>query len=173
MNRRNVLIGLGTVAAGGGAVLGSGAFSQVEAERTVNVNSDADASALLALAVASTTLEGAEGSADEVIAFELGNGVNLDAVTRFDGAFEVTNNSDDAVDVAIEDAASGDSIVSGDAAAETTAGLYFEDSNGDLTGLASGATAVLDVVFNLDGVTDTATADSSIPDNVTIRATQP
>ncbi|MCU4751892.1 hypothetical protein OB919_07835 [Halobacteria archaeon AArc-curdl1] len=37
-NRRNVLIGLGTIVAGGGAALGTGAFSTVEAQRTVNVN---------------------------------------------------------------------------------------------------------------------------------------
>ena len=38
MNRRNVLIGMGTIVAGGGAALGTGAFSTVEAERTVEVN---------------------------------------------------------------------------------------------------------------------------------------
>lgn len=38
MNRRNVLTGLGGLAISGGALFGSGAFTSVEAERTVEVN---------------------------------------------------------------------------------------------------------------------------------------
>ncbi|WP_226004493.1 hypothetical protein [Natrinema salinisoli] len=38
MNRRNVVVGLGTIVAGGGAALGSGAFSTASADRTLDVN---------------------------------------------------------------------------------------------------------------------------------------
>jgi len=38
LNRRNVLIGMGGLAIGGGALLGSGAFTTVEADRDVQVN---------------------------------------------------------------------------------------------------------------------------------------
>lgn len=38
MNRRNVVAGLGTVVAGGGLALGSGAFSTAEASRELEVN---------------------------------------------------------------------------------------------------------------------------------------
>ncbi|MWV40343.1 hypothetical protein [Natrialba sp. INN-245] len=38
MNRRNVIVGLGTIVAGGGAALGSGAFSQTAASRDLEVN---------------------------------------------------------------------------------------------------------------------------------------
>ena len=38
MNRRNVLTGLGGLAIGGGALFGTGAFTSVEAQRTVEVN---------------------------------------------------------------------------------------------------------------------------------------
>jgi len=38
INRRNVLIGIGTGVAAGGAAIGTGAFSQVEATRDVQVN---------------------------------------------------------------------------------------------------------------------------------------
>ncbi|MGB9930275.1 hypothetical protein [Haloarcula amylolytica] len=38
MNRRNVLTGLGGLAISGGALFGSGAFTSVEAQRTVDVN---------------------------------------------------------------------------------------------------------------------------------------
>lgn len=37
-NRRSVLIGLGAIVAGGGAALGSGAFSTAEANRSLDVN---------------------------------------------------------------------------------------------------------------------------------------
>jgi len=37
INRRNVLVGIGGLAIGGGALLGSGAFTSVEAERDVEV----------------------------------------------------------------------------------------------------------------------------------------
>ena len=43
MNRRNVIVGLGTIVAGGGAALGSGAFSTADAERTLDVNVVTDA----------------------------------------------------------------------------------------------------------------------------------
>ena len=52
MNRRNVLIGLGGLVAGGGALIGTGAFDTVEAERTVNVETAGDAAALLAFSPA-------------------------------------------------------------------------------------------------------------------------
>ena len=42
MNRRNVLLGLGTAAAGSGIVFGSGAFTQIEAERAVEIEIQAD-----------------------------------------------------------------------------------------------------------------------------------
>lgn len=51
-NRRSVLIGLGGLTAGGGALLGTGAFTTVTAERTVNVETAGDASAFLGLAPA-------------------------------------------------------------------------------------------------------------------------
>ncbi len=38
MNRRNVLTGLGGLAISGGALFGTGAFTSVSAERTVEVN---------------------------------------------------------------------------------------------------------------------------------------
>ena len=48
-SRRSVLVGLGGLVAGGGALIGTGAFTTVEAERTVNVQTAGDASAFLGL----------------------------------------------------------------------------------------------------------------------------
>lgn len=49
MNRRNVLVMLAAIAIGGGLAVGSGAFSQVSAERTVNVDVAGDGNAFLVL----------------------------------------------------------------------------------------------------------------------------
>ena len=49
MERRKFLIGAGSLAAGGAAALGSGAFSSVEANRDVSANIASDDQALLAL----------------------------------------------------------------------------------------------------------------------------
>lgn len=49
MKRRTFVLGLGATVAGGGAVVGSGAFSSVEAERTVTVETANDNNAYLRL----------------------------------------------------------------------------------------------------------------------------
>ena len=50
-NRRTVLLGLGTAAAGSGVVFGSGAFTQLEAERDVNIEVVGQADGLLGIDV--------------------------------------------------------------------------------------------------------------------------
>lgn len=121
MNRRNVLIGLGGVVAGGGALLGTGAFTTVEAQRTVTVNTDGDAGALLSLA------EAGDGTSSDVVSTENGllvidfdaaangsQGVNLDALTTVGAvsgdpldtvdtaALEITNNGTETVDISFD-----------------------------------------------------------------------
>ncbi|WP_255192303.1 hypothetical protein [Natronobeatus ordinarius] len=95
MNRRNVLVGIGAIVAGGGAALGTGAFSQVEATRTVSVETAGDADAFLAL----TAVDGAEDYVNEPedgqIEIDIGggeDGVNQNAVTTFNELVEITNN---------------------------------------------------------------------------------
>lgn len=120
LNRRNVLIGIGTVAVGSGAALGSGAFTQVSAQRTMSVDVAGDANAFLALeAVASTGAVTDTGGTDsnelEIDlsgSFATGDGVNdnaltsigeLDSMTSPSGvntaAFTITNNGNVPVDV--------------------------------------------------------------------------
>ena len=104
-NRRNVLIGLGGLVATGGAALGTGAFTTVTAERTVNVETAGDASAFLGLAPATRngspenpyvtetdgtveiTLENPDGNNDANA-----TGVNQNAETVFRNLVTVTNN---------------------------------------------------------------------------------
>jgi len=112
-SRRSVLIGLGGVVAGGGALIGTGAFTTVEAQRTVSVQTAGDASAFLGLEAADrpdnstsapTDSAGANqdeyvsGGGDSPIQINLdGNsegaaGLNQDAKTTFRNLVAVTNN---------------------------------------------------------------------------------
>lgn len=119
MNRRTVLIGVGGVVAGGGALLGSGAFSQVEADRTVTIETAGDDAAFLAL-------EAADGDYDEFFDYddgvlelnigELGDaeGLNENAVTAFDGIIAITNNGTQEVELSIEQDGDGVALYEGD-----------------------------------------------------------
>jgi len=94
-NRRSVLIGLGALTVGGGAVFGTGAFSQVEADRTVNVNVEDDANAFLGLTSASGAGDYVDETGDAIV-IDIGvdgtDGVNTDAVTTFNELVQITNN---------------------------------------------------------------------------------
>lgn len=61
MNRRKVLLGMGTAAIGSGAAFGSGAFTQMTADRSASITVQNDANGLVALT------EGSEGSVSEFI----------------------------------------------------------------------------------------------------------
>ena len=123
MNRRNVLTGLGAAAAGSGMVFGSGAFTQVQAERQVTINVDEDAQALVELddndsvdAVNSTGSGGAENGefelnssfvADNSQGFNVNSTVEIGNTTAADQnfsstvgpAFELRSNAADPIDV--------------------------------------------------------------------------
>lgn len=100
-SRRSVLVGLGGLVAGGGALIGTGAFSTVEAERTVSVQTEGDADALLGLAPADG--ENDEGvvqtNGDGLIQINFdgndgdggGDGLNQRARTRFNNLVTITN----------------------------------------------------------------------------------
>ena len=119
-SRRSVLIGLGSLVAGGGALLGTGAFTTVEADRTVNVQTTGDASGFLGLEAAvrsddtgtnpgNTTTDPNEneyvtGGTGETIEINLdGNtegasGLNQNAITTFRNLVTVTNNGTENVE---------------------------------------------------------------------------
>jgi len=166
LTRRNALIGLGSLVAGSGALVGTGAFSSVSADRTVNISSAGDGSAQLGISVSGDLA----GSNNDTIQFDLSsNGVNLDATTRFDGVLTITNNGTNAVDVDIQDG-SDDSMIDDGGAATTTDMTFEPAASGDQNGVASGGGSVtFDVVFDLTGTTQTSNAN--IPSSVTIVAT--
>lgn len=101
-NRRNVLIGLGSVIAGGGALLGTGAFTTVTAERTVSVETAGDADALLQITAnedyGEDVGEYVSTTDDGTIQLTFDK-VNRNAVTRFDELLQVGNQGTQEIDL--------------------------------------------------------------------------
>ncbi len=110
ISRRNVLLGAGAVVAGGGAVLGTGAFTTVQAERTVNVETAGDSGAFLGLEPAKDNTgtqypnadDYAEINNDDLLEVTIPD-VNLNAITHIDKVFQVTNNGTQPVVLYIEE----------------------------------------------------------------------
>lgn len=120
LGRRSILIGLGGIVAGGGALLGTGAFSTVQAERTATVETAGDADALLQLHPATDgngnelpnaqyarltngTLElDFTGDNDDIVGG--GEGFNIRADTAVSKVFEVRNQGTQEVEVTLRSA---------------------------------------------------------------------
>ena len=102
-NRRTVLLGIGAAGLGGGAVFGSGAFTQSQADRESALIVSNDDEALLAMEPGDGTGSSVEQverqGNNEQIELEFGElhgaGVNVDGVTLFRDVLEVTNNGDE------------------------------------------------------------------------------
>lgn len=89
MNRRKVLVGLGTIVAGGGVAFGSGAFSQVSAQRTVTAETKGDGSAYLDLSGDGDYLS----SSGNQVEFTF-NKLNENADSEFDDILTISVNAD-------------------------------------------------------------------------------
>ncbi|WP_121304836.1 DUF1102 domain-containing protein [Haloarcula quadrata] len=104
MQRRKFLVGMGSLAAGSAAAMGTGAFASVEATRTVGVNVAGDKSAYLGLTETSPYAE--HNGKQLVLDFSDnnngGSGINADSVTTFDGVFRMTNNGPNDLDITID-----------------------------------------------------------------------
>ncbi len=147
-NRRSVLIGLGTLTVGGGAAFGTGAFSSVEADRTVTVNTAGDNSALLTIEEGTSydgvSLTNGDSGAVTIEFTEL----NENAITTFENAVDITNTGTQTVDVSVTDSPTdltvtvnnGGSLGNGE-----TANLSFTV---DLSGESSDADGTITVEAN-------------------------
>ncbi|WP_135365695.1 hypothetical protein [Halosimplex halophilum] len=104
MNRRQALIGIGSLAVGSGAALGSGAFTSVEADRTVDVTLADDSAALLGIAPAGPYTSDSSASSENAVTLDIGagasvaDGLNDDAVTELGNVIQLTNNAEAAGD---------------------------------------------------------------------------
>ena len=120
MQRRELLTGLGMLAAGGAAAVGTGAFTSAEASRSVNVTVEEDADAYLSLdsfdagesknygfvsqqgAGISIDINDVSGVHDPA------NGVGLDSVYELDNLFQVENQGTQEIEFEIETLSDGD-----------------------------------------------------------------
>ncbi|WP_336136870.1 hypothetical protein [Natronomonas amylolytica] len=107
MERRKFLIGAGSAAVGASALVGSGAFTSVSANRDVNIKVTGDASAFLAIEAEDTPNadEYVHTESDGTVYLEFrntdektntdgegaGSGMNKDASTIFDNLLKFTN----------------------------------------------------------------------------------
>ena len=109
MERRKFVIGVGSLAAGGAAAMGTGAFNIARAERDVTVDVVGDESAYLGL---KATSEYADGTSDGQLEIDFGDngegkGLNEDAKFFFTDVFKLTNQGTEDVEVTI---GTGDNI---------------------------------------------------------------
>jgi hypothetical protein len=182
LTRRNALVGLGTVAAGAGVVGGSGAFTSVEAERTVNVSTESDADAALSLKPADTEnsgdyvttsndqiqldLSGTQGdSADS-------SGLNRDAITKIASLITVTNNgSQELSGLKLHLETDSDNIDESAAFGFTTGNGSNEfDNDKDVTdgsGLSVGGSLTFGVIVDLIDSDSTTFDPNKLPSSVT------
>ena len=161
LTRRNTLIGLGAAAAGAGAIGGTGAFSSVTAERTVNVQTTGDGSAALSLEPTGSenASEYVTAPSDGTIQLDLdgtsddsasSSGLNQNARSKIHNLVKITNNGSQEIStLTLEITDDSETDLSG--VFEFTKGSNGGTNignNADLTG-GSGLSVGSDVVFGL------------------------
>ena len=110
MQRRNFLIGAAGTAIGGSALVGSGAFTSVEAERDFALAVAGDADAFLSIEVQDPEHAGVTDDDIVELAFDGeatgegasgadGEGINKNATTRFDGVISIQNQGTEEVEL--------------------------------------------------------------------------
>jgi len=178
LSRRNILIGLGALVGGGGALVSTGAFSTVSAERTVDVTTVGDGSALLELTSASEYL--ADQSGDTLtINLDGGDdssGFNENAITTISDIVTITNNATTATEnastsVGVSDTSPGSGPSGGDSVTltievgtDTYADVTFYVTDTDDGSVGSGSTPTLTAGESayLDVEIDTTIDDDSV-----------
>lgn len=171
MNRRTVLIGLGTAAVGSSLALGSGAFTQIESERRVTIRVDEDSQALVALEAGDpAVVQAIDGaltiSTDDFGAFNEDATVEIGDTDSPDStpAFTITNNFDDSIDLTlnIQGVDSDDAFT-----------LHFDQNfdDGDSEPASNGKhTGTLDSDDSLDVAIEIDTGTSDLSGTLTISA---
>lgn len=174
MNRRKFLIGSGALAAAGATGLGTGAFTNVRANRSVDVDVADDAAAFLAL-VGKDTPNGAEYVDEDGTAGALsldfseteagGQGLNRDATTTIEDLFEIRNQGTQEVVVGIADTPDAMSFHAGEFSLNHDSPGEEDD---DLPRLESGEALDVGVVF--DGIEHDLSELEDFEGSVTIHA---
>jgi len=120
MERRKFVVGLGSLAAGGAAAMGSGAFTSVEADRSLSIDTAGDANAFLSISRAEKNgsvtpnaeeyVHGDPSSGQVSLDFTqadyttdaTASGINKNAKTIFDNLLDITNNGSQEVELWVE-----------------------------------------------------------------------
>jgi len=105
-NRRKFIAGLGALATGSAAAMGTGAFSSVRAERAISVETAGDVNAYLGLDASESVYAEQTGSTLELQfdgsnSGQDGNGLNANADSVFQNVFSIKNNGQNTVRVQV------------------------------------------------------------------------
>ncbi len=151
MNRRNVLVGIGTAAVGSGAALGSGALTSVSASRDLNITTVDDNNGANVGLVADSPLVGTTtgNNGQTILQIDL-NSLNDDATTTLSPAFTITNNLGEAVGVRIQGAPADVTIESNN----NGHNLKSWPASGDDHSLTSGGSVSVDLIIDTSSVSD-------------------
>ena len=112
MKRRKFVVGLGSLAAGGAAAMGTGAFSFAQTDRNIELDVVADNNAYLALQSQGENSEYSELNNGK-LEFNLGgnanvpgDGLNPDSVYLFDGIGRIANQGNQKIELSVPDTTS-------------------------------------------------------------------
>lgn len=165
MERRKFVVGIGSLAAGGAAAMGTGAFTSVTASRNVDVAVANDSAAYLGLSGTGganqdyVTDDGSSGT----LSIDLdssqsvaggGDGVNPNALTEIDFVFEISNQGTQPVDVSLSKSGANSDLIEFYATDDTSASDPY--SNGTQLGanavsLDAGESAVVSLQIDTRG----------------------
>lgn len=175
MDRRNFVIGIGGIAASAGLIAGSGAFSQVSADRSMSVTVADDANGYLTLAegTGDSTYTNVDANGNIELTFGAVNeatGANDNAVSSFDALVEVGNNGNSQVSLDYTVTGTG-----GDVTGDVS--LYTGSAGGTPSDLSGQTLAAYDTTNNVKdtlefGVEMDTNAIAGDTYTVTISATQ-
>ena len=137
MERRKFVVGLGALASGSAAAMGTGAFNSVSANRGVSVEVADDSSAFLGLN-ATSKYSSESGSGQLNINLDSasngnGTGINADATTNILNVFEITNNGNQEVAISIDSASLNSALDNGTADAGTEQLHFFVGESGGVS----------------------------------------
>jgi hypothetical protein len=159
MERRKFVVGLGALASGSAAAMGTGAFSSVTADRTATVSIADDSSAFLGLTVGNSELSEYVDESGNTISIKLagenvqGGGVNPDAITKFDDLLQISNSGSQEVEVTISTGQEDPTL------SDLSSYITIDDNNDnsfvDGVNIGQGNSKMVNVEFDLEGITNT------------------
>jgi hypothetical protein len=164
MQRRKFIAGMGSLAAAGAATIGTGAFTSVQADRSLDVEVADDSNAFLALEAEDNSPNADDYVDDSGATISLdfsstdspgnGGGLNQDATTTIRDLIEVTNQGTQAVVVGVTNLPSSMSIYTDDSQLDYIQAQPYDSSslNQDNYSPSSGNLPVVGVGETMDDV---------------------